>query len=969
MIRRKPRRLGNLPTLWIDPARRLRFRFGLGWYRAFAGDTIATALFRSGVSLFSRSPRLHRPRGLWGLDGETGHTRVEVDGMPDVSAETTPVREGMSVFPQIDRFSLIPGRAGSSAAGPGGRASRFRLPFLSPEIADRESAGGGIDPDFRTVFPAEVRHLHCEVCVIGGGPAGMTAALAAADQGLRVILLERRARLGGHFAWRESDFAPGVPLFRRADYLARELGAMENVRLFTGTAATRLLPGERVDAVRTGGAGDRFLSERLEIRARSVVLASGDRERFAVFENNDRPGIMTADTALRLARLYGVLPGRRAVLAVADDAGLNAALELHALGLVFSAVADRRPDGAGSRMHRALEDRGLLVLGGWVPAGAGGRKRVRSAHLASLDGAEEHRFPCDLLVASEGRTPTLDLWTGAGGAIRWDPEAEDWRPGEPPARVHPAGALLGIDEPSAREASGWRAGLEAAADNGAAVEPDLARYRLLAEMAPRTGSSGDSTAGWRVKGARRSFVRTDEDIVLDEVLQAVRAGFDTPETAMRWIGVGAGTGQAGDAAGEILGRALAWARGVSPADVPPFPARPPAAPVSAGVLAAGRRDPVRRTPLVDRMRDAGALCARIGDWSVTARYGADRLASDELAAIRAGVGLMDASALGKFRVFGPGAKTALHRVCVNHLARLAPGQAVPAVMCHPDGHPLDMGELALHDRDDYFLVTRPERAHRVEEWIRRFAPPDAPPFHVVDLTDALATLILAGAYAREILQRVARYNVSPAALPVMGYRWFSLRETLPVRLIRTDALARPCFALHFPASLAEAAWDLLMEAGADFGMCPFGEVAAATLRVRRGGIDPVREAEPRTTLVDLRLGKLWDLERTTPRPLGEDAWRRAMDPAGRMKRVLFQLVEGDAPPPDGSVVVEGDRPAGRVCLSRFHPDLGVAVGSALVPDRLAEPGTRLTVAVVGDEEEEGLEIEVRELDRLGKRVA
>jgi sarcosine oxidase subunit alpha len=968
MIRRKPKKLNALSSLWVDPDRRIRFRFGLGWYRACVGDTIATALFRNGVATLSRGLRFRRPRGLLDLDGDIAVHGVEVDGMPDRPAEATRVRDGMVVLPQS------PPRPRPWA--PGGFLARFFPPDVGlrplpwplrtlPVLRDggrRAAAGARIDPAFRLPAPMSARYLHCEVCVVGGGPAGMAAALAAAAQGLRVVVVERRPRTGGAFAWRGGDVAAGIPGHRRAAELSREVADHPEIRRFSQTEAVEL-DGGRVIAVRRGGRGDLFFEERLEIFARSVVAATGRRERPAVFENNDRPGILTADAALGLARLYGVLPGQRAVAAVADDAGLAAALELAELGLRLAAVADRRSGKAPPPVREALEERGVPVLDGWIPFSVGGRKRVKSVALRPGAGGAARAFSADLLMASAGREPVAELVIAAGATPAGEGEGGPWRLESWPERLHPAGGLLGIEDPTALELSGWCAGLAAAADAGADVGAELRRHRAMVEMAPRAEDGGDWAAGWSEMDGRLCFVARDPDVTLEDVEQAVRAGFDHPETAAAYIRNGLGVGPGG-VGGEAFRRALAWFRGVSAAEVPPPAAPLPAKPVLAGTLAAGRRDPVRRTPMLERAAASGVLAARIGDWAIPGRYGADPVASDELAGVRAAAGLMDASAMGKFRVFGPGALPALHRVCVNNLSVLKTGGAATAVRCDADGHPLDIGEAARHDQEDFFLTTRPERADDFEDWIRRHAPPDAPPFHVVDLTDAMGTLVLAGAAAGEVLQRVTRYNVSAAALPPLGYRWLRLEGDLPVRVIRTDALAEPCYALHFPASRTAAAWDFLMAAGADLGIRPFGSVAAATLRLRRGGIDLARETDGRTTLVDVGLGKLWGLERTAPRPLGEAAWRRAMGQRGRIQRAFFRGAVNDPVPPDGAVVLEGDRPVGHVCLCRFFPEIRAAMGTALLPEHLARPETRLNVAVSGDPEADTIEVEIRELDQM-----
>jgi sarcosine oxidase subunit alpha len=964
MILRKNRSLEQLPSRWVDPTRKIRFRFGMGWYRGYAGDTIATALFRNGHLVVGRSPGARRPRGFWSLDDAEGRLRVTVNGAPDFPAETTRLQPGMTVVPQSPKFW----EAGPLKARLRRFADRFPAPPPAlewlPLIGKRRpvSAAAGLDPAFRSRELLDAAYLHCEICVVGGGPAGMMAALAAAESGVRVILLERNPRLGGHFLWRGDDYGPELPMYRRAWDLARQLDELPDVRVFLDTVVHALAADGTVRAIQSGGEGRLFHERRLRIHAKRIVVATGRRERFPVFENNDRPGVISPDAACQLARLYGIMPGKKAVAAVADDAGLQAVLDLHELGLPILAVADRRTSGADSDLRLALLEKDLLFLRGWIPRSVTGNKRVQEVELAPVGPGEGARYSADLLVASAGATPADELLTAGGTGREWAADAEEWRPVHPPEGMFAAGGLLGVESPADLEHSGRLAGLGAARELGAAAARE---HRPPAN--PSAVSAGDLSARWEEMNPNLAFVRPAEELTLADLVRAGRAGIDHPEIALSWLGGGMAAGKAG-LADDGFRRALAWAGGLSPETVKPAAAAAPSAPPRGGTLAAGRRDPVRRTPLVEQMASSGVLAARAGDWLVPARFGADPQAADELAALRAAAGLMDGSARGKFRVFGPGALTALHRIYVNNLAPLKTGDAVTAVMCHPEGYPLDIGEIGRHDRDEFFATTRPERADRFESWIRDHAPADCPPFHVADLTDALGTLVLAGAAAETVLQRLTRQNVSAAALPAMGYRRVRLEEAVPARILRTDALAVPSYDIHVPASRTAAVWDLIMDAGAGLGIRPFGEMATGTLRLRRGGIDLGRESDFRTTLVDLRLGKLWGIERTTPRPLGEAAWRRAMDERGRIKRVFFRGYVNGEFPPEGSVVVDDGRPVGRVCICRFNPDIRAAMGTALVPEHLSEPDSRLFLAATGDPDEEWIEVEVREPDDMERPV-
>ncbi|MFW5854964.1 MAG: FAD-dependent oxidoreductase, partial [Thermodesulfobacteriota bacterium] len=347
-------RLNNLPTLRINPSEKRTLNYKGQTFQGVSGDTVATALFANGVRVFARSLKYHRPRGLYSLDGECSNTCMEVDGIPNVRTENTLLQDGVTVKEQN-----VVGSADRDLMGfmdkldwmmPAGfyyktlHKPAWVWPLAMKQV--RKTAGlGTISPDFRIQGRYDDIYPKADVCVIGGGAAGMTAALAAAESGRRVILLEARPWLGGCFDYRSAPYEDGRPLYERARELATQVRETPNIRVFTQAPVIGVYNNNLITAFQTGGPEDSFTERYIQIRAAGLVVATGCIERPLLFDNNERPGVMQVGCAHRLARTYGLLPGTQAVFSVGHDLGLEAAIDLFDLGLKISCVADIREDG------------------------------------------------------------------------------------------------------------------------------------------------------------------------------------------------------------------------------------------------------------------------------------------------------------------------------------------------------------------------------------------------------------------------------------------------------------------------------------------------------------------------------------------------------------------------------------------------------------------------------------------------
>lgn len=937
------------PTLRVDPARPLTFQYLERELTGLAGDTVASAMYAAGVRVFSRSFKYHRPRGLYGLDGECGNTLMRIDDLPNELAETTLLAEGMAVRPQN-----VSGDPTSDPYGFMDKLDRWmpagfyyhrfhkpaRLwPFFQNRI--RGMAGlGELDPE--ADFDASGRYevfLNAEVAVIGGGPAGLSAALAAAEAGGRVVLLEARPRLGGHLDWRVREHE-GRPLHERVAELERRVRDRENIRVFTRAPVSGLWGDNLITGFQAGGEGDPFVERYYECRAKAVVVATGCRERPLVFEHNDRPGVMGAGCAWRLARTYGVLPGERAVFSVGDDLGLEAAADLASpgLGLKVLAVADARSEGHDPELVRALDEAGVELLTGWAAGQSAGTKGVRGVTLGSLTSDEARTYDCDLVVANAGRSAVIGPLATGKARLRFDRATGLFLPEELPRGVFAAGGVLGFTDVESIEASGRLRGLEAAGGSGAAVSEAAARLDELPGPAP-----GCLVAhGPGIGEGRKAFICLDEDGTYKVAKQCVAQGFDVPELAKRFGGFGLGPGQH-KVPGQNLAMVLAELAETPLEEIMATTVRPPLVPSLMATYAGPNREIFKRTPLHDDQAARGGIFRQAGVWKRARYFSEDLNPKREILNVRENVGMIDVSTLGKFRLFGPDALAALQRVYIGDMSRTRPGRCKYAAMCNDTGNLVDDGVVVRVGENDYYLTTSSNRAGITVEWFRYHTRYEGWDFNLVNLTDALGAINLAGPKAREVLEKVTGDDVSPKGFPYMGYRELELAGGVRARCVRLGFVGELSFELHVPASLTQYVWDLLWEAGEPFGIQPFGLEAQYCLRAEKGHVIIGAETEQRVTLLDLGLGFLWDREDVAHKKVGAPALRACAEQEGRLKLVGFRVDDAVAHPQDGDIVYLGHEIVGYVCTTRISPSLGWQYGMALVREDQAEEGGTINI--------------------------
>ena len=942
------RRLSQLPTLRINPAEKISFNYKGKISQGVGGDTIATALYSNGQRIFSRSIKYHRPRGLYSLDGESTHTFMQINGIPNVCAEKTILKKGLDIKPQNVKGSLENDRLGFMDkldwAMPAGfyyqtmHKPAFVWPFAMKQV--RKMAGTGkISPSFIMPGKYEEMYPQTDVCIIGGGPAGMSAALAAAEHKLRVVLIEARPWLGGFYDYRASEYASGVPLHQRARDLEKMIEEAPNIRVFTSAAMIGSYSNNLITAFQVGGENDHFNERYIEIRAESVVVATGCIERPLIFENNERPGVMQIACAHRLARTYGLLPGTKAVFSIGHDLGIETAIDLHDLGLKILCVADIREDGQDRRWIAALKERGIPFLRGWLATKAHGKKILNKVTLSTHQGAQHREYQCNTLVASAGMTPVTGPLTMAGAELAYDNHTGFFLPTKLPAKMHPAGRLLGLNHPLSVDASGRHTGLLAAADCGADVRRELKQAREILNQLPGP-EMGAKFVIAPVK-RRKCFICFDEDATLKHIDQALQMGFDVPELIKRFTAAGTGPGQWG-IPGHNLPLYVAQYHKEARASVKPTTTRSPLVPTFLATYAGANRDMVKRTPVHDFQKRAGGIMRRMGVWRRARYFSEDFSCRDEISNVRNNVGMLDASTLGKFRIWGPDALKALQRVYVGDMSKVHSDKVKYSAMCNDDGCIADDGVIIKRGENDYYFTTSTARASNTIEWFRYHTRYDNWGFHMVNLTDAFGVINLAGPNARKVLEKVADTDLSNKAFPFVGYREFTLGKTIPVRAMRLGFVGELSYELHVPSSYMQSLWNLLDKAGEAFGICNFGIEAQNVLRMEKGHIIIGSESEQRTTLHDVGLGFLWDRNKPEAKTVGAVALSRTEKQEDRFKLVGFKMENTGQPPKDGSLIVDR-KIRGYICMSRHSHTLNESIGLALVDAPLSKKGTHLEI--------------------------
>ena len=922
-----PNRLQPKQGEVIDRSTTIRFTFDGVEYTAHPGDTVASALTAAGVKVLSRSFKYHRPRGLLCCSGHCPNCLVQIGDEPNVRACTRPVEAGMdvraqNVWPSLNRDLLSLTQLGSRFMPVGFYYKAFIRPQkLWPlyEHTLRHIAGlGEVDPD-TPLGEFDKQYLHTDVVVVGGGPAGISAALGAAENGAQVLLFDENPALGGHLRYTEPlHSSSSTQASKDLPELLEALNQQPNVTVLTDTSVLGWYQDNWLCAVK----GTRLF----KIRAKSVVVATGAYETPLIFDNNDLPGVMLGSAVQRLIHLFGVLPGRQVVIVTANEDGWDVAADLQSLGVnVAAIVEEREPNACSSAYRDGLVNAGVPVFYRHTILEALGSNAVRGAKIARLDERGEispattQSLKCDLIVTNMGWTPATELAYMAGGKSEYSEERAEILPVSAPPGIYVVGRAAGTHAVDSQITEAQQAGLNAAAFAGFG-EFDESAGQSSAVSEPRRTSERVC-----VPGKKKRFVCYCEDVTDEDVETAIAEGYDSIELLKRYSTISMGPCQGAMCSMNTI-HLCARANGWTVQETGTTTARPPTTPVTLGALAGQNMEPVQTTPIHQWHLDHGAKMAVAGLWLRPSHYG-DPAA--EAVCVRERVGLIDVSPLGKLQLTGPRVPELLEHIYTNQWRNLRVGRVRYGVMCNDEGVVLNDGVCARLKDETWYMNTTSTGATTVFEWLQWLLQSGwREGIHLTDLTDTYSAFNLAGPESRAVLEKLTERNLSNKAFPYMRIRSAKIAD-VPCRLLRIGFTGELSYEVHCPSGYALHVWEALMHAGSEFGIVPFGLKAQRILRLEKihilVGHDTDAMSDP------LSANMAWAVKLDKPDFLGKPSLMRIAAEGPKQLLVGFKMVEPDVVPAEGLQIVEPEADGrlkiiGWITSSQFSPTLEEAIG-------------------------------------------
>ncbi|WP_282064643.1 sarcosine oxidase subunit alpha family protein [Aliiroseovarius marinus] len=941
----------------IDRSATLNFSFDGNSYQGHAGDTLASALLANGVRLMGRSFKYHRPRGVLTAGSEEPNALVELRSggrqEPNTRATVAEIYDGFVAnsqnrWPSLERDFMAINDRFSNFLSAGFYYKTFMWPrafwekLYEPII--RKAAGLGSltgegDPD-----AYDKGFLHCDLLVIGAGPAGLAAALTAGRAGAQVIIADEDFRLGGRLLSETGSLSDRSGAEWVAQALA-ELASLPNVRVMPRTTVFGAYDHGVYGAVERNAdhliapAADKPRQTLWRIYSKRALVATGAIERPIGFENNDRPGVMLAGATRAYANRYAAAPAQSVVVFANNDDAHQTARDLIAKGVEVPAVVDIRPDAS------AIE--GTEVLAGAQIVDTKGRLGLNSVTVRLANG-QTRVIPCGALAMSGGWNPNLGLTCHQRGRPVWNDDIHAFVPGQGlPSGQSVAGAAMGEMSTHAALTGGAAKAVEALAALGIEAKVgDLPK----AEDAPVS-----LTPFWHVSGAKRAWLDFQNDVTVKDVKLAHQENFTSVEHLKRYTTLGMATDQ-GKTSNVGALAVMAELTGKSIPDTGTTIFRPPYTPVSMGALA-GRAvgkefHPTRLTPSHTWAEEQGAVFVEVGNWlraqwfpkagETHWRQSVDR----EVLATRNSVGICDVTTLGKIDVQGGDAAEFLNKIYANGFAKLPVGKVRYGLMLREDGVAYDDGTAARLAEDHFVVTTTTANAvlvYRNMEFARQCLWPDLD-VQLISTTEAWAQYAVAGPNARKLLQKIVdpEFDISNEAFPFMGCGEVTVCGGCRARLFRISFSGELAYEIAVPTRYGDALVRQMMAAGEEFNVTPYGTEALGVMRIEKGHAAG-NELNGTTTALNLGLGRMVSTKKDC---IGNVLSRRdGMNAKDALNLVGLRPVDASKPVPAGGHLMTTSGPVdaahdqGYVTSAAYSPILESSIGLGFVKsgfDRMGE---------------------------------
>ncbi len=950
----------------IDRSQSVDFVYNETYYKGHPGDTLASALMANGEHVIARSFKYHRPRGVFSAGPEEPSALLTVGygprREPNTQATVQPLYQGLVSSSQncwpSPRFDL---GAVNSLISPFLSAGFYYKTFMWPGLKGwmqyekiiRKAAGMGEasrapDPD-----RYEKSQGFCDVLVVGAGPAGLMAASAAALSGARVWLVDEQLRMGGQLN-RETYLIDGMPA---TEWVANKVQALEQnprVKLLTNATVFGAYDSQTLGIVERCGA-DAFQPDTRQrlwlLRTAQVVLATGSIERPLVFSNNDRPGVMQANAVRAYNNQYGVRCGHKTLVFTNNNSAYRTAIDLANSGQTVTAVVDSRKQVEPTLLAQ-LAELGIRHIGGSAVQDVRGKLSIKEAQLISSDGSQlGESIECDCIALSGGWSPNVQLHSMVGSKPLFSEEHSAFVPGEMPAEYHSAGACTGSFA------------LQDCLSQGAAIGTEAAVSAGFSGMEQTVPSGGEDTlpateALWQVaKGKGKQFVDLQHDVAASDIELAHLEGYQSVEHLKRYTTLGM-AGDQGRSSNVNALALMAQLREEPIAAVGTTTFRPPLSPVALGVFGGLDRGqhyrPYRRSAMQAWHDARGAVLQEVGLWRRAQYYpvggeSIDEAYQRETAQVRAKVGIVDVSSLGKIQINGPDSPEFLNRLYVNNWLKLPIGKARYGVMLREDGIALDDGTTSRWGEHDFLMTTTTANAGPVMTHMEHLLQVVWPELRVrvSSVTEHWAGMAVAGPLSRETLQGcVTDLDLSNEAFPFMAVGEGKI-DNVPVRVLRISFSGEMAYEVYAPADYGQGVWEAIVRAGEIHDIVPYGTETLGALRIEKGHVTGA-ELDGRVTLGDVGM-----LGMANPKKdfIGRVLMNREgiLDPK-RPQLTGLKSVNPEEPLQAGAILVNTPEMAagvdklGHVSSITYSPEVGGNIGLGFLRDAAERRGERIFAA-------------------------
>ena len=958
----------------INRSRPLRFVFNGRVLTGYEGDTLASALIANGIRTVARSFKYHRPRGIVGAGAEEPNAIFQVgEGrktVPGLRATQVELFEGLKAYSvngwpsvDLDIYAINDLIGGLLPAGFYYKTFMWPRSFWKRyEHRIRQMAGLGRAPDASDPDTYDKRNIHCDVLVVGAGPSGLMAALTAARSGARVIVADEQSEFGGGLLGTGIEVG-GMAAGQWIQKMVEALAKWPEVMLLSRSTVTGyhdhnfLVINERRTHHLSNPASLMSRERMWRVRAKRVVLATGAIERPLVFVDNDRPGVMLASAVSVYMKRYAAVPGRSLVIFTNNDSAYRLVHDAIDAGVVVKGVVDLREDGVSAAADAARCAGVPVYLGHAVTAVKSGFRGVKSINIGRLsaDGrsvvAHKGTIECDILAMSGGWNPTCHLHAQSGGRPVFHEANACFWPGVSVQGERSTGACAGEFDLSLCLVRAVEVASEALRQVG--IDPVTMDTPSTAQHSEAPLRALWSIPSDRVMPSGKKFVDYQNDTTEADIRLAAREGYRSIEHVKRYTALGFGTDQG--KLGNVNGMAiLADALGQSPSAIGTTTYRPNYTPVTFGAIA-GRAvgetlfDPIRRTPMHEWHVEKGAAFEDVGQWKRPWYYplpGEDRekAVSRECLATRQGVGILDASTLGKIEITGRDAAELLDRIYTNAWKSLSVGRCRYGLMLGEDGMVMDDGVTSRLSEYRYLMTTTTGGAAHVLNWLERWLQTEWPELQVflTSVTDRWSVTSIAGPKSRELLESLSEgIDLSPEAMPFMSFCEGRVAG-IAARVFRISFSGEVAYEINVSADQGLSLWRTVMEAGQHFGITPYGTDAMHVLRAEKGYVIVGQDTDGSVTPIDL--GMDWIVSKKKDF-IGKRSLFRA-DTARDNRKQLVGLKTEDSTVvlPEGAQLVNGfssSRPVpmvGHVTSSYFSATLGHSIALALIKGGRARLG-------------------------------